>query len=122
MGASNCGWGASRLGLRRPCGAHDLVLMGFQWRCPWLISRVPAGRSIAEPSKCGIGEGLGSGGLGVMGLFRGKQDIFGCVRITAGTRTDEEAELSAGRRPVRAGNPASPFAGGCGGLRTVAIP
>src|SRR5437879_3383698 len=34
-----------------------------------LISSVPAGRSIAEPSKCGIGEGLGSGGLGVMAFF-----------------------------------------------------
>ena|SRR2546426_3622361 len=69
-GAPNCGLGASRFGFRRPCGTHDLVLMGFQGRCPWLISWVPAGRSIAEPSKCGIGEGLGSGGLGVMRLVR----------------------------------------------------
>src|SRR5437899_7673051 len=37
-------WGF-RLGFRRPCGTHDLVLMGFQGRCPWLISEVPVGRS-----------------------------------------------------------------------------
>jgi len=114
MGASNCGLGACRFGFRCPCGTHDLVLMGFQGLRPWLISWVPAGRSIAEPSKCGIGEGLGSGGLGVMGLFRGKRDIFGC-----GRDSDGEAERSVGRRPVRAGHPRSPFSSGRGVLRTV---
>src|SRR5437899_10073601 len=66
MGASNCGLGASRFGFRRPCGTHDLVLMGFQGRCPWLISWVPAGRSIAE---CGLG-GSWFGRTGGMGLVR----------------------------------------------------
>ncbi len=119
MGASDCGLGASRFGFRRPCGTHDLVLMGFQGLRPWLISWVPVGRSIAEPSKCGIGEGLGSGGLGVMGLFRGKRDIF----AADGTRMERgRMNRPTGRRDAdRCGRDARAplFSSGCGVLRTV---
>src|SRR5260370_22774816 len=31
-----------------PCGTQELIGLDFQGRCPWLISAVPAGRSIAE--------------------------------------------------------------------------
>src|SRR5712692_4133421 len=50
MRASDGGLGGSRFGFRRTCGTHDLVLMRFQGLRPWLISWVPAGRSIAELS------------------------------------------------------------------------
>src|SRR5712691_857538 len=63
------------------------------------------GSAGASPYRQGGGHGL----AWIMGLFRGKPDIFGCGRDSDGTRTDEEADRSAGRRPVRARRPRSPF-------------
>src|SRR5216684_141923 len=59
-------------------------------------------------------QGGGHGRAWVVGLFRGNHDIIGCGRDSDGTRTDEEAERSAGRRPVRARRPRSPFSSGRG--------
>jgi hypothetical protein len=73
------------------------------------------GSAGASPYRQGGGHGL----AWIMGLFRGKTDIFGCGRDSDGTRPDEEAERSAGRRPVRARRPRSPFSSGRGVLRTV---
>src|SRR2546425_286978 len=64
-------------------------------------------------------QGGGHGRAWVMGVFPGNHDIFGCGRGSDGTRPDEEADRSAGRRPVRARRPRSPFSCGCGVLRTV---
>ncbi len=66
------------------------------------------GRSLALPagrqSRAGFGHGPCSG----------KQHILGHGRNTDGTRPDEEADRSAGRRPVRARRPRSPFSSGGG--------
>src|SRR6266852_6556666 len=63
------------------------------------------GSAGASPYRQGGGHGRAWG----MGLVPANQDVFGCGRNSDGTRPDEEADRSAGRRPVRAGRPRSPF-------------
>src|SRR5260370_2617328 len=66
------------------------------------------GSAGASPYRQGGGHGL----AWIMGLVPADQDVFGCGRDSDGTRPEEETERSAGRRPVRARRPRSPFSSG----------